>query len=140
MTIAATASLIVGLIIGYLGQRSCMCFVGAVRDFLLIGDTDLLKGVGAFALVAWLAFPIAGLLGGAHRPIGATPTWETLVLIVIGGFGVGYISTLANGCPFRQHVLAGQGALSAAAYLVGFGVGAVLFHLAVAPALIRLLP
>lgn len=140
MTIAAVASLVVGLIIGYLGQRSRMCFVGAVRDFVLIRDTDLLKGVIAFGLVAWVAFPVAGLLGGAQGIIGGALTWEALILTVIGGFGVGYVSTLANGCPFRQHVLAAQGAVNAVTYLAGFVAGAVLFHAAVAPLLMRLLP
>lgn len=140
MTIAAVASLVVGLIIGYLGQRSRMCFVGAVRDFVLIRDTDLLKGVIAFVLVAWVAFPIAGLLGGARGAIGSAFAWRTLLLTTIGGFGVGYVSTLVNGCPFRQHVLAAQGAVNAVTYLAGFLAGAVIFHTAVAPVLIRLLP
>ena len=64
----------------------------------------------------------------------------TLGLTVAGGFGVGFLSTLANGCPFRQHVLAAQGARSSIAYLGGFMVGAVIFHTAIAPLLFRLLP
>lgn len=140
MTIAAIASLIVGLIIGYLGQRSRMCFVGAVRDFILIRDTYKLKGLIAFVLVAWLAFPLATLLGGAQRVAGGVPGWQTLVLTAVGGLGVGYISTLVNGCPFRQHVLAAQGAVNAITYLAGFLVGAILFHAIAAPLLLQLLP
>ncbi len=139
MTLAAVASLVVGLIIGYLGQRSRICFVGAVRDFVLIRDTYLLKGVIAFILVAWMAYPMARLLGGMSGGTGAAPTLEALFLTAIGGFGVGYVSTLANGCPFRQHVLAAQGAVNAVAYLVGFFAGAVAFHAVVAPILVRLL-
>jgi uncharacterized membrane protein YedE/YeeE len=140
MTIAAIASLIVGLIIGYLGQRSRMCFVGAVRDFILIRDTYKLKGLIAFVLVAWLAFPLATLLGGGQGVAGGIPVWQTLVLTALGGLGVGYISTLVNGCPFRQHVLAGQGAVNAVTYLAGFLAGAILFHATVAPLLLQLLP
>ena len=140
MMIGAVASLVVGLIIGYLGQRSRMCFVGAVRDFVLIRDTDLLKGVLAFVLVAWVSFPIVGLVGGPQEAIGGIVTWQALALAAIGGFGVGYASTLANGCPFRQHVLAGQGVVNAVTYLAGFFVGAVIFHTTVAPIVIRLVP
>jgi uncharacterized membrane protein YedE/YeeE len=59
---------------------------------------------------------------------------------ILGGFGVGYVSTLANGCPLRQHVLAAQGVLSSIAYLAGFFAGAVIFHVWIAAAVVRLLP
>jgi uncharacterized protein len=140
MTIAAMASLIVGLIIGYMGQRSRMCFVGAVRDFILIRDTYKLKGLIAFMVVAWLAFPLATLLGGAQGVAGGIPVWQTLVLTAVGGLGVGYVSTLVNGCPFRMHVLAAQGSINAVTYLVGFLAGAILFHAIIAPLLVWVLP
>lgn len=117
-----------------------MCFVGAVRDFVLIRDPYKLKGLIAFVLVAWLAFPIAGLLGGAQGVTGGALAWQTLALTALGGLGVGYISTLSNGCPFRQYVLAAQGAVNAVTYLAGFLAGAILFHIIVAPLLLQLLP
>ena len=137
---AAVATLVIGVIVGYLGQRSRMCFVGGIRDFLLVRDTFLLKGLIAFALTAWIGFPLVGLIGGARTgPFGASDAL-TVVLTILGGFGVGYFSTLANGCPFRQHVLAAQGVRSSIAYLAGFFSGAVVFHAWVAPLLFRLLP
>lgn len=138
MIVGTVASLVVGLIIGYLGQRSRMCFVAAVRDYLLIKDTEKLKGLIAFLLIGWIAFPLVTLFGGPPMT-GTATTASALVLVVIGGLGVGLISTLANGCPFRQHVLAAQGAVNAMIYLVGFLVGALLFDRAVAPLLVRLL-
>ena len=53
--------------------------------------------------------------------------------MIIGGIGIGIFSTLANGCPFRQHVLAGRGVISAFGYLAGFYVAAVTFHWFVLP-------
>lgn len=141
MMIAGLASLVLGLIVGYLGQRSRMCFVAGLRDFVLIRDTEKLKGLAAFVLVAWVAFPLAGLLGGyTGGAAQAIPTWSGLLLTGIGGLGVGVLSTWANGCPFRQHVLAAQGSVNAMTYLAGFLVGAVVFHVAVAPLLLQLLP
>ena len=35
---AAVATLMIGLILGYLGQRSRMCFIGGIRDFILVRD------------------------------------------------------------------------------------------------------
>jgi uncharacterized protein len=136
---AAVATLLIGMVIGYLGQRSRMCFVGGIRDFILVRDAYLLKGLIAFGLTAWLAFPLAGLLSGTRPgPFGAADAVAVL-LTVLGGFGVGYFSTLANGCPFRQHVLAAQGARSSIAYLAGFFAGAVMFHSWIERALLRLL-
>jgi len=63
-----------------------------------------------------------------------------VVLAAAGGFGVGYFSILANGCPFRQHVLAAQGSISSIFYLGGFFAGAIIFHTFVAPLIINYLP
>jgi uncharacterized membrane protein YedE/YeeE len=137
---AAVATLIIGIVLGYLGQRSRMCFIGGIRDFILVRDAYLLKGLLAFGLTAWVAFPVIGLVaGGRPGPVGASDAL-TVVLTVAGGFGVGFLSTLANGCPFRQHVLAAQGVRSSMAYLAGFFAGAAIFHAWTAPLLVRLLP
>jgi uncharacterized membrane protein YedE/YeeE len=117
-----------------------MCFVGGIRDFILVRDTSLLRGLIAFGITAWLAFPLAGLLTGASPPPFASSDVVTVVLTILGGFGVGYISTLANGCPFRQHVLAAQGVKSSMAYLAGFFAGALIFHIWVSRLLLRVLP
>ena len=137
---AAIATLVIGVILGYLGQRSRMCFVGGIRDFILVRDTALLKGLVAFGLTAWLAFPLVSLIIGTPLgPFGVSDA-VTIALTIVGGFGVGYVSTLANGCPLRQHVLAAQGVTSSMAYLGGFFAGAVIFHVGVASLLLRLLP
>lgn len=137
---AAAATLIIGVILGYLGQRSRMCFIGGIRDFILVRDTYLLRGLIAFGLTAWLGFPLFGLLVGARvGPLGFSDA-VTVVLTIVGGFGVGYFSTLANGCPFRHHVLAGQGVRSSITYLAGFFAGAVIFHAWLGPLFFRLLP
>ena len=137
---AAVATLIIGSIIGYLAQRSRMCFVGGIRDFIRVRDTYLLRGLIAFGLTAWVAFPLAALAVGSRLgPFDLSDT-VTVVLTIAGGFGVGYFSTLANGCPLRQHVLAAQGVKSSIAYLAGFFAGAVIFHSWIASTLFRLLP
>lgn len=137
---AAIATLVIGVILGYLGQRSRMCFVGGIRDFILVRDTALLKGLIAFGLTAWLMFPLAGLIVGTVPGQFGMSDAVTIALTIAGGFGVGYVSTLANGCPLRQHVLAAQGVTSSMAYLGGFFAGAVVFHVWVASLLLRLLP
>jgi uncharacterized protein len=136
----AIVTLVAGVVIGYLGQRSRMCFVGGIRDFILVRDGYLLRGLAAFGLTAWLAIPLMAAVGGAGVGPFSQPDVVTIVLTAIGAFGVGYVSTLANGCPFRQHVLAAQGVVSSSSYLAGFFAGAVIFHVWAAPLLLRLLP
>jgi uncharacterized membrane protein YedE/YeeE len=138
---AAISTLIIGVIIGYLGQRSRMCFVGGIRDFILVRDSYLLKGLIAFGLTAWVAFPLVGLLvGNSLGSFGWTADIVTVLLTIVGGFGVGYFSTLANGCPFRQHVLAAQGVRSSISYLAGFFAGALVFNSLIERLVLRLLP
>jgi uncharacterized membrane protein YedE/YeeE len=133
MTVAAVASLVGGIVIGFVAQRSRMCFIGGIRDWILVRDTFLLKGLVSFGLVAWVAFPLSEVLGG--DPVGGfgRPTVTALVLTVIGGLGVGWVSTLAEGCPLRQHVLASQGSGGSMVYLAGFAAGAIVFHTVVGP-------
>lgn len=147
MTVAAIATLLAGVMLGYLGQRSRFCFVGAVRDFLLVRDTSLLKGFAAFGITAWVAFPLFRLLGGEISGTAAsqlplevsTLAIDAVIVAMIAGLGLGIFSTLANGCPFRQHVMATQGAISSITYLFGFYFGAVVFHWLVVPAILSFL-
>ena len=138
--IAAITTLIIGVILGYLGQRSRMCFVGGIRDFVLVRDTYLLRGLIAFALTTWLAFPLASLIVGLRLVSAIGSDVVAVLFAIIGGFGVGYFSTLANGCPFRQHVLAAQGITTGISYLAGFFIGALIFHSWISPLLLRGLP
>lgn len=170
----AIATLIVGIIVGYLAQRSRMCFIGGLRDFILVRDNELLKGVIAFFVTAWLAFSVAGVFGwvnwqapkfqGSVAPeIQATtktfepvswsgaalvapgPTrltqsvvsvgWPILLLTVGAGLAIGLFSTLANGCPTRQHVLAAQGMHDSIFYLAGFYLGVIIYYLLTKPLL-----
>lgn len=156
----AIVTLIMGIVLGYLAQRSRICFIGGLRDFVLVRDTELLKGVIAFFITAWVAFSIAGAVGllewgppgfdevssvpglaaSAARPDAATPNVQVLGLsaVVVGlvaGIALGLFSTLANGCPTRQHVLAAQGVRDSVFYLGGFYIGVIVYNLVTKPLL-----
>ena len=47
---AAITTLVVGVVVGYLGQRSRMCFIGGIRDVMLVRDGYLLRGLIAFGI------------------------------------------------------------------------------------------
>ncbi len=151
--LAVIGSLVIGLIIGFLGQRSRMCFIGGFRDFLIIRDKELLKGAISFFASAWLTIVILHVIGkfmpaiadAANVKYVAYPPFLSAVLStfgvmsLIGGLGLGFFSTLAEGCPLRQHVMAGQGRVSAMVYLAGFYVGVIMYYLFVVKFLARVL-
>ena len=138
---AAAATLILGFVVGFLGQRSRLCFVSGYRDFVLMRDFQLLGGVlGAF-VGAVLGYTVFGLLSWFiplfpllfQSPRTSMPSmWIT---VVVGGLGVGFFGGLAGACPFRMHVLAAEGKGSSLYYLAGFYVGIVFFNILIDPLL-----
>ena len=135
-------SLLIGLIAGFLGQRSRMCFIGGFRDFLIIRDKDLLKGAISFFASAWLTIFILtfisntfpGISEFTNVKLSTYPTFAKAflsrfgVISIIGGLGLGFFSTLSGGCPLRQHVMAGQGRIGSILYLAGFYVGIIIYY------------
>jgi hypothetical protein len=125
-------SLGVGLLVGYLGQRSRMCTIGGLRDFVLVRDTGLLKGVGAMLLASWVAFGVLHAIAGSDLnrllAAGTTPSGiGAVVAILVGGLALGFFATLSGACPLRQHVLAGQGRVGAWAFLAGFYLAGIVY-------------
>lgn len=133
--IPAAATLILGFVIGYLGQRSRLCFISGYRDFFLTRNTLLLKGIFGTILGAVGGYILFSLLGGSvpgfplllNTPMmSSKATW---LIAIIGGLGVGFVGVLAGGCPFRMHVLAAEGRKTYWFYLLGFYAGLIFFNL-----------
>jgi uncharacterized membrane protein YedE/YeeE len=137
--IVSLSSLALGLVVGYLGQRSRMCSIGGLRDFVLVRDTGLLKGAGALLLASWVAFGAVRLISGSDAgkgliASGTTPSglWA-VVAIVAGAIVLGFVATLSGACPLRQHVLAGQGRIGAWSFLAGFYLAAIVYTSWISP-------
>jgi YedE family putative selenium metabolism protein len=119
-------SLVVGLFIGFLAQRSRFCTVGAVRDMILLRDSHLLNGVIAFIIAAFI---VNLILGQFHPGFNNQPVAQTNELWNFGGMVLaGLAFTLAGGCPGRQLFLAGEGDADAAVFAIGMIVGAGFAH------------
>ncbi|HEY4348931.1 MAG TPA: YeeE/YedE thiosulfate transporter family protein [Gaiellaceae bacterium] len=136
------ASLFVGLVVGYLGQRSRMCTIGGLRDFVLVRDTGLLKGVAAMLLASWVVFGALRVLAGNSIAgtgliaVGTTPSgFWACVAIAVGAILLGFLATLSGACPLRQHVLAGQGRVGAWSFLAGFYIAAVVYTSWISPSI-----
>jgi hypothetical protein len=130
-------TLLSGLVIGYLAQRSRFCLYAPIRDTLLMREWHGWRGVLVVLVVSFFLYSLANRLG--WLPLD-TLGWSSnltvfLVASALAGLGLGLVSAWANGCPTRQHVAAGQGDHSARLYLLGFYLGIPLFYLIVSPLL-----
>jgi len=150
----AIGTLIFGILIGYLGQRAALCFIGGMRDLYLIRDTWLIKGLLGFlggSLIGYIIFYGLGMIpsfpwvlekGLTAIPgdaAGSAGFMAHFLVTIIGGIGVGFLSVIQGGCPFRNYVMAAEGNKSAMTYILGLLVGAVVFHLFVLPVIKMLL-
>lgn len=130
--IPVVATLIVGVLIGYLGQRSRFCIISGIRDWFLIKDTYRIKGLLGIIIGGVIGYTAFKFMGGdiPNFPLGIDlGSAGVLIASIIGGLGLGFFSVQAEGCPFRQHVMAAQGRQSAIFYLLGFYIGIVYFNI-----------
>ncbi|MBR6332106.1 MAG: YeeE/YedE family protein [Dehalococcoidales bacterium] len=143
-------TLVVGMILGYLGQRSRFCTISGVRDFYLMRDSYRLKGFLGIIIGGIIGFGAVNIFNGKLQdflhpgsfeimPILADGfNVEPLILVpvsLLGAFVMAYFSVMAEGCPFRQHVIAGEGRLSGILYLLGLVSGVLFFDIVLVPIL-----
>lgn len=123
---AIAASLIAGLVVGALAQRTRFCTVAASRDAMLFSDFLM-----AWGFLAVIGTVIAGnlILGKFHLSFANQPIAHTDGLWNFLGMAlVGWGSVLLGGCPLRQLILAGEGNSDSAVTVTGFLAGAALSH------------
>ncbi|MBQ9991845.1 MAG: hypothetical protein IJP33_00260, partial [Firmicutes bacterium] len=94
-------SLLAGLIIGMLAQRSRMCFIGGWRDFFLVRDTYLLRGFIIFfitSLCLFLIFYHAGFYLNNYPWFNRPPVVMTIDVPWSGDGGVDHFVRHYNYC------------------------------------------
>jgi len=119
-------SLIAGLAIGALAQRSRFCTMGALRDVMLTRDFHLISGVLALLVFAFATNLILGQFnaGFEGQPVAHTNhLWNFLGMSLSG-----LAFALAGGCPGRQLFLSGEGDADAGVFVLGMIVGAGISH------------
>lgn len=126
MTAPVWASLIAGLAVGVIAQRTRLCMVGGIRDIMLFKDYTLICGF----LAIFVAILIGNLalgsftLGFIDQPIAHTDgLWNFIGMILVG---VG--SVMLGGCPLRQLILSGEGNSDSTVAILGMVVGAAFCH------------
>ncbi|MEM3573275.1 MAG: YeeE/YedE thiosulfate transporter family protein [Candidatus Micrarchaeia archaeon] len=129
-------SFIIGVTLGFIGYLSRFCTMAGIRNLFLFRHKEMFLGVVGMLVGGLLGFSILSLAipeAFLDFPIFLkTPVFtkaSKVLLIFIGCFGVGLISTYADACPFRMHVKAGSGNLNSIIYLLGFYLGLLYFIL-----------
>ena len=117
-------SSITGLVIGFLAQRSRLCFVGGIRDVILMRSLHLFQGIIAFFALCFVMNLLLGQFNLGEHPIGHTNHVAGFLGLLLVGWG----STLIGGCPFGQTVLAGYGNTDSGMSFLGMLVGAAFAH------------
>jgi len=132
MSVALWVALVIGLGVGFIAQRTRMCFAGGWRDLFLVRDTYLFSGIAAFFVAALVTNYIAGNFGAEgiyHWGFTGQPVAHNVHLWNILGMGlVGLAATLLGGCPLRQLILTGEGDTDAGVTVLGLLVGAAFAH------------
>jgi uncharacterized protein len=119
-------SLVIGLAIGFLAQKSRFCTMGAIRDLILFKQTHLFGGLVALVVAAFLT----NLVIGQFNPgFVGQPVAHNMHFWNFAGMGLaGLAFALAGGCPGRQLFLSGEGDGDASIFVIGMIVGAGIAH------------
>ncbi len=119
-------SLVVGLGVGFICQRSRFCTMGAFRDLILFRQVHLFSGIVALLVTAFITNLVLGQFkpGFANQPVAHTMQLWNFAGMLLAGLAF----ALAGGCPGRQIFLAGEGDGDAAVFVVGMIVGAAFAH------------
>lgn len=126
MHAALWISLLIGLVVGFLAQRTRMCFVGGWRDLMLVRDSYLFSGIAAFFVGALISNFALGEVswGFVGQPVAHdNHLWNFLSMALAG-----LTATLLGGCPLRQTILSGEGDADAGITILGLLVGAGFAH------------
>jgi hypothetical protein len=119
-------SLVIGLVIGVLAQRSRFCTMGAIRDLIVFKQTHLFSGLVSLTISAFVTNLVLNQFnpGFANQPVAHTMHIWNFAGMVLAGLAF----TLAGGCPGRQLFLSGEGDGDASVFVIGMIVGAAFAH------------
>jgi YedE family putative selenium metabolism protein len=132
MFVPLGVGLAIGLLVGFMAQRTRLCSVGAWRDIFMVKDFYLFSGIAAFFIAALVTNYIAGNFGAegiyhwgfTDQPIAHNNhVWNFLGMSLLG-----LAAVMLGGCPLRNLILSGEGDNDAAVTVLGYIAGAAIAH------------
>jgi YedE family putative selenium metabolism protein len=132
MYMSVGIALLIGLLVGFMAQRTRLCSVGAWRDIFMVKDFYLFSGIAAFFIAALVTNYIAGNFGAegiyhwgfTEQPVAHNNhLWNFLGMSLLG-----LAAVMLGGCPLRNLVLSGEGDTDAAVTVLGYLAGAAIAH------------
>ncbi len=119
-------SLIAGLAIGVVAQRSRFCTIGGIRDAILVRRYDLLFGVIGLLIGSTIVNLLLGQydLGFANQPVAHNDALGSFAAMTVATFA----AMLLGGCPFRQVIMGSEGDSDSTTAVAGMLVGAGFMH------------
>jgi hypothetical protein len=123
---ALAVSLIAGLAIGVVAQRSRFCSIGGIRDAILVRRYDLLFGVIGLLIGATVVNLMLGqyVLGFEGQPVAHNDALGSFAAMTVATFA----AVLLGGCPFRQVIMGAEGDADSFVAVAGMLVGAGATH------------
>jgi YedE family putative selenium metabolism protein len=132
MFVPLGVGLAIGLLVGFMAQRTRLCSVGAWRDIFMVKDFYLFSGIAAFFIAALVTNYIAGNFGAEgiyHWGFTGQPVaHDNHVWNFLGMSLLGLAAVMLGGCPLRNLVLSGEGDTDAAVTVLGYIAGAAVAH------------
>ncbi len=119
-------SILAGLGLGVVAQRSRFCSIGGIRDVILVQRYELLFGVIGLVIGVLVVNMLLGQfkLGFEGQPGAHTDALGNLASMTVAGLA----AVLLGGCPFRQVIMTGEGDADALSAVAGMGAGALFAH------------
>jgi uncharacterized protein len=119
-------SMVAGLALGVVAQRTRFCSMGGIRDVVLVRRFDLLFAVIGLLVGATIANMAFGQynLGFVGQPIAHTDALGNFAAMAVAGLS----ALMLGGCPFRQVIMSGEGDADATVAVLGMFAGALVAH------------
>ena len=114
---------LIGVPLGYVMQRTNLCFNSAYREALLERNTILLRAILLAIVVQMVGLALLLQFGVGGLELAVVPFWP--LAAVIGGFVFGIGMVYASGCSSTVWYRIGNGNLGALTALIGFALGEV---------------
>ncbi|MEM2917917.1 MAG: YeeE/YedE family protein [Candidatus Altiarchaeota archaeon] len=118
---------VLGMCIGFIVQRSKICFSIAVTELFLMKKFSSLKPFLVFIVTCMIGFHILNFLGVISLNLLSKPIGVYGIYALIGGMLFGFGMIIAGGCSIGVFYRVGEGKLKSLSALIGLFLGVIIY-------------